>query len=63
MAESGGVPVVAAESDIVRAHELATAAGYRVSPTGAAGLAGVLTVADDLRAHENVAVVMSGVAR
>jgi threonine synthase len=63
MAESGGVPVVAAESDIVRAHELATAAGYRVSPTGAAGLAGVLTVADDLRAHENVAVVMSGVDR
>ena len=63
MVESGGRPVVAAESDIVRAHELARAAGYDVSATGSAGLAGVLTIADRLHAHERVAVIMSGVER
>lgn len=63
MVESGGRPVVASEADIVRAHELATAAGYDVSPTGSAGLAGVLTIRDELRATDHVVVVMSGVAR
>ena len=60
MVESGGEPIVALESGIVRAHELAVAAGYSVSPTGSAGLAGVL--AAKVRG-ENVAIVMSGVAR
>ena len=63
MVESGGRPIVAAERDIVRAHELATAAGYHVSPTGSAGLAGVLTIEHDLHVHEHVAIVFSGVAR
>jgi threonine synthase len=63
MVESGGRPIVASEADIVRAHELATAAGFRVSPTGSAGLAGLLTVADELHDGDHVAVIMSGVSR
>ncbi len=63
MAASGGEPVTAPESDILRAHELATAAGYAVSVTGSAGLAGLLAEGASLRPDENVAVVMSGVAR
>lgn len=63
MVESGGRPVVAPETDVVLAHRLATEAGYRVSATGSAGLAGVLTVARDLHDGDHVAVVMSGAAR
>lgn len=63
MQRSGGAAVVATEDEIVRAHELATAAGFDVSFTGAAGLAGLLHIGDDLGADERVAVVMSGVAR
>ena len=63
MVESGGEPIVAAESDVVSAHELATAAGYRVSPTGSAGLAGVLAARADIHDHHRIAVIMSGVAR
>ena len=61
MRRSGGVPIVATEHEIVRAHELATAAGFRVSVTGSAGLAGLLHVRDELGAGEQVAVIMSGV--
>lgn len=63
MSVSGGRPIVTLESDIERAHELATAAGYRVSPTGSAGLAGLLTVRAELPDDEPVAVVMSGSSR
>jgi threonine dehydratase len=63
MIESGGVPVVATEEEIVRAHELATAAGFHASPTGSAGLAGVLANRAGIRHGDHVAVVMSGVAR
>jgi threonine dehydratase len=63
MVESGGEPVVAAESDIVRAHELAVAAGFDVSPTGSAGLAGLLAVIDQIGRADHVAVVMTGVSR
>lgn len=63
MVESGGTPIVAAESDVVRAHELATAAGFRASPTGSAGLAGVLAARGLIHDHDRVAVIMSGVAR
>ena len=63
MVESGGRPVVAPESEIVRAHELATAAGFDVSPTGSAGLAGVLAARADIHDHHRVAVIMSGAAR
>jgi len=63
MVESGGEPIVAAEADVLRAHRLATAAGYSVSHTGSAGLAGLLAVRDRLRTGDRIAVVMSGVAR
>ncbi len=63
MRASGGRPIVAAERDIVAAHELAAAAGFDASPTGTAGLAGLLAVRDELDPHQDVAVVMSGVAR
>lgn len=63
MVESGGSPLVAPEADVVRAHELASAAGFRVSPTGSAGLAGVLAARRNIHDHHRIAVVMSGVAR
>jgi threonine synthase len=59
----GGPPVVAEEADIVAAHQLARAAGFDVSPTGSAGLAGLLAVIEAVQPTERVAVVMSGVAR
>lgn len=63
MQRSGGAAIVAAEAEIVRAHELATAAGFDVSVTGSAGLAGLLHIRPDLGAEEQVAVIMSGVSR
>lgn len=63
MVESGGRPVVAPETDIVLAHRLATEAGFHVSPTGSAGLAGVLAVSRELRRGDHVAVILSGAAR
>jgi len=63
MVASGGEPIVAPESEIVAAHQLATAAGFDVSATGSAGLAGVLAARDRLRNGERIVVVMSGVAR
>ena len=63
MVESGGGPIVAAEDDIVRAHELALEAGFCVSPTGSAGLAGLLADRSRIGSQERVVVVMSGVAR
>jgi threonine dehydratase len=61
--EHGDAPIVASEADIVAAHELARSAGFGVSPTGSAGLAGLLAVVDSIDPTERVAVVMSGVAR
>ncbi len=62
-----GSAVVASEADIVRAHELARSAGFDVSPTGSAGLAGVLTARADpafgVGDDERIALVMSGIAR
>lgn len=63
MVESGGEPLVAPEADIVRAHALAMAAGFDVSPTGSAGLAGILAARDDIHDQHRVAVIMSGVGR
>ncbi len=63
MSHTGGSPVVASEADMVRANDLARAAGYDVSATGSAGLAGLLAQRDRLDASERVAVVMSGVGR
>jgi len=63
MKAGGGQPIVATESDIVRAHRLATDAGFDVSATGSAGLAGALTVRRELDPDERLILVMSGVAR
>lgn len=72
---SGGSSVVAAESNVVRAHELASAAGFDVSPTGAAGLAGVLQLLDEpggdrvdvqgdpITPDDRIGIVLSGIAR
>ncbi len=59
----GDAPIVAPEVDIVAAHTLAVSAGFDVSPTGSAGLAGLLAIIDGVQPTERVAVVMSGVAR
>jgi len=59
----GDAPIVASEADIVAAHQLARAAGFQVSPTGSAGLAGLLATIDAIQPTDRVAVVMSGVAR
>jgi threonine synthase len=65
---TGGDTVVASESNIERAHEVALDAGFDASPTGTAGLAGLLehmASADPWLGGPNtrVAVVMSGVTR
>ncbi len=59
----GDAPIVASEAEIVAAHTLARSAGFDVSPTGSAGLAGLLAIVDAVQPSERVAVVMSGVAR
>ena len=59
----GDPPIVASEPDIIAAHQLARVSGFDVSPTGSAGLAGLLATIDAVRPTEHVAVVMSGVAR
>jgi threonine dehydratase len=69
MRSSGGSPIVAGEEEIADAHRLAVAAGFDVSATGSAGLAGVLAhrrqaTVDDRRADDrDFLVIMSGVAR
>lgn len=64
MAASGGGPVVAREATVVRAHELASAVtDIPVSPTGSAGLAGLLEIRKSVADDERVAVVFSGVRR
>ena len=64
---SNGSSVVAAEQNVVAAHDLARRAGFNVSPTGSAGLAGLLELDGGRGPHfdssANVAVLMSGVAR
>lgn len=60
---SGGRALVVPESAILAAHELGAATGIAVSPTGTAGLAGLLTPEGAPAPGESVAVVFSGVAR
>lgn len=62
MENSDGGTVVASESDIEHAHQLASAAGYNVSPTGSAGLAGLIAIGAAVPRGAQVAVVMSGIA-
>lgn len=59
----GSSPVVATEADVIAAHQLATAAGFDVSPTGSAGLAGVLASVDAILPSERVVVIMTGASR
>ena len=63
MQVSAGSPVIAPEACVLSAHELATSAGFDVSVTGAAGLAGALHVRDELHVDDDIAVVMSGAQR
>ena len=66
MSATRGYPVVSPESDVVRAYELAhSATTIDVSPTGSAGLAGVLTSLADgrLSSGDRVGVVFSGIRR
>ncbi len=60
---SSGCPVVVTEQHIAAAHQLANDAGFDVSPTGSAGLAGVVALRDDIKPDENIVVVMSGITR
>ena len=63
MAASGGRPVVATEQQIDEAWRAAVGAGFAASPTGTAGLAGVLAIRETISADERVLVVATGVAR
>lgn len=65
MLASDGRAVVVTEERLARAHELGHTAGYRVDPTGSAGLAGLLDlVADGVVGHDDrVAVLFTGVDR
>lgn len=60
MRRSGGQPIVATEAMIERAHEMVRAAGYDVSATGSAGLAGLLTWEGRPTPGQRIAVVASG---
>lgn len=62
MRSSDGRPVVATEEQIVEAASLAKRTGIDVSPTGAAGVAGLIARRDAI-AGQRVAVVFSGVDR
>jgi threonine dehydratase len=67
MTQTGGFPIVSPEVDVVAAFELAQkSSGINVSPTGAAGLAGLMTYIAKNKGNyeqENIAVVFSGVLR
>jgi threonine synthase len=61
MAATGGSPVVAAEADVLAAHELALeATTIPVDATGSAGLAGVRAFRRHLSDGERVAVLFTG---
>jgi len=65
MRASGGHPIVVTEDAVERAWELAKRTGVNVSPTGSAGLAGLLPTASgpSVAPGERVAIVFSGVFR
>ncbi len=63
MRASGGSPVVVPEGLVSVAHGMAADAGFDVSATGTAGLAGVLAVRSDIGPDERVIVVFTGIAR
>ncbi len=64
MADGHGAPVVATEAQVLEANEvLVRYTGIDASPTGTAGLAGLLAVRDQLDPGERVAIIASGVRR
>lgn len=64
MSDTGGSPVVASEHAVIRAHEMASRfTDIKVSPTGSAGLAGVLQMRNEIADDERIVVVFSGVLR
>lgn len=64
MTDSGGSPVVATEDQVVNALAVAQrTTSIAVSPTGTAGLAGLLAMREQIGDNEKVAVVFSGVLR
>lgn len=64
MSESGGSPVVASEQDVTNAYAMAhRMTSINVSPTGTAGLAGLLAMRDQIADDERIVVVFSGVRR
>ncbi len=62
MLRTGGQPVIAGEERLVDAHDLGRRAGHSVSPTGTAGLAGVLELLADgvVGTDERVVVLFTG---
>jgi hypothetical protein len=64
MAAGGGSPIVVPERLVTEAYELGAATtGIDASPTGTAGLAGLLAVRGEIDPGERVAVIFSGVER
>ncbi|MEO7371520.1 MAG: hypothetical protein ABIZ69_11685, partial [Ilumatobacteraceae bacterium] len=64
MSRTGGQPVVASETHVLRANELAGLhTSIDASHTGTAGLAGLLSMRDVVDPRERVAVIFSGVGR
>lgn len=64
MEDGNGSPVVVGEDLVLAANVLARdAAGVDASPTGSAGLAGLLALRAEIADDERVAVVLSGVRR
>jgi threonine dehydratase len=65
MRASGGHPIVVPEHNVVLAYEIASGTGIPVSPTGSAGLAGLLPTeaGRGVAPGERVAIVFSGVRR
>jgi threonine dehydratase len=64
MSDSHGSPIVAAETQVTEAMSLAHQyTDIDVSPTGTAGLAGVLAMRHTIRDDEKIAVVFSGLLR
>jgi threonine dehydratase len=57
---AGGRPIVVTDDHIVEALEIAEGAGFAVSATGVAGLAGVVAVRAQIPDDERLVVVMTG---
>jgi threonine synthase len=66
MCTTGGSPIVVSEDELIAANTLArTTTTIDVDHTGSSGLAGLLHVhqAGGLQAHENAAVLFTGIRR